>query len=177
MFWSRRARRLGGVATRFTASSHSSSSSNPGSGLNPDPDSSLGSSAGSSAGSSSVSGFTSGPNSTLGSSFGSASAWGSAVPNAPTGTPTLAPRTTEFVRRHLSRENARGLEILGHAIEYLADEYAVDTVRKGWLGNADPRIEAIQILKGLNRAVYFSGTEVQPPLRRILSWLLGERTA
>src|SRR6202789_736970 len=89
----------------------------------------------------------------------------------------LVPPPPQFVRRRLSREDAHGLEILGHAIEYLADEYAVDTMSKGSLGNADPRIEAIQILKGLNRAVYFSGTEVQPPLRRVLSWLLGDRTA
>jgi hypothetical protein len=79
-----------------------------------------------------------------------------------------------YVRRHLTRENARGLEMLGRAIEYLADEYAVDRASKGPLGNADPRVEAIQILKGLNRAVYFSAAEVQPPLLRVRRWLFGE---
>ncbi len=44
---------------------------------------------------------------------------------------------------------------------------------KGPLGNADPRVEAIQILKGLNRAIYYSGTEVQPAFGRIRRWFLG----
>jgi hypothetical protein len=79
----------------------------------------------------------------------------------------LAPPAPASVRRHLSRESARGLEILGHAIEYLADEYAVDPADKGPLGNADPRIEAIQALKALNRAIYFSGAEVQPLWQRL----------
>jgi hypothetical protein len=61
----------------------------------------------------------------------------------------LAPPPVPFVRRALSRESAQGLEILGHAIEYLADEYAVDPADKGPLGNADPRIAAIQTLKSL----------------------------
>jgi hypothetical protein len=77
--------------------------------------------------------------------------------------------------RRLTRENARGLEMLGRAIEYLADEYAADPENKGLLGS-DPRIAAIQILKGLNRAVYFSGEEMHPPLQRIWRWLQGERT-
>ena len=61
------------------------------------------------------------------------------------------------VRRHFTREQGRGLEILGHAIEYLADEYAADDTPKGPLGNADPRVAAIQVLKALNRAIYYSG--------------------
>lgn len=89
---------------------------------------------------------------------------------------TLAPRSPASVRRHLTRESARGLEILGHAIEYLADEYAIDPASKGRLGNADSRIEAIQVLKALNREIYFSGAVAQPPLRRIRRWFLGERT-
>jgi hypothetical protein len=82
-----------------------------------------------------------------------------------------------FVYRRLSHESARGLEILGHAIEYLADEYAVDPADKGPLGNADPRVEAIQTLKALNRAVYFSGAEVQPVWQRIRLWLLRSATS
>ena len=65
-----------------------------------------------------------------------------------------------------------GLEILGHAIEYLADEYAVDPADKGPLGNSDPRIAAIQTLKALNRAIYFSAAKVQPLWQRIRHWLL-----
>ncbi len=76
-----------------------------------------------------------------------------------------------FVRRRLSPEGGRALEILGHAIEYLADEYANDLADKGPLGNADPRVAAIQILKGLNRAIYYSGTEVEPAFGRVKRWL------
>src|ERR1700722_13389702 len=68
-----------------------------------------------------------------------------------------------FVRRRLSQQGGRALEILGHAIEYLADEYANDLTDKGPLGSADPRVAAIQILKELNRAVYYSDTETPPP--------------
>ena len=85
----------------------------------------------------------------------------------------LAPRAVPLVRRQLSRESGRAVEILGHAIEYLADEYAADRADKGPLGSADPRVEAIQLLKGLNRAIYLSGTEVQPPFQRLGQWLLG----
>jgi hypothetical protein len=77
------------------------------------------------------------------------------------------------IRRALSRESGHALEMLGHAIEYLADEYAADVEHAGPLGSADPRIEAIQILKRLNRAVYYSGTELEPPFRRMRRWLTG----
>jgi hypothetical protein len=76
-----------------------------------------------------------------------------------------------FVRRRLSPQSGRALEILGHAIEYLADEYANDLSDKGPLGSADPRVAAIQILKGLNRAIYYSGTEVKPAFGRMKRWL------
>ncbi len=76
-----------------------------------------------------------------------------------------------FVRRRLSPEGGHALEILGHAIEYLADEYANDLADKGPLGSADPRVAAIQVLKGLNRAIYYSGTEVEPAFGRMKRWL------
>jgi hypothetical protein len=85
-----------------------------------------------------------------------------------------------FVRRRLSPEGGRALEILGHAIEYLADEYANDLADKGPLGSADPRVAAIQILKGLNRTIYYSGTQVEPQVQamagRMKRWLMGSRT-
>jgi hypothetical protein len=93
----------------------------------------------------------------------------------PAGPVGLASSAAPFVRRELSRESSRALEILGHAIEYLADEYAVDTADKGPLGSADPRVEAIQVLKALNRAIYYSGAEVQPVLGRWRRWLSGLR--
>jgi hypothetical protein len=91
-----------------------------------------------------------------------------------TGAPVLlVPSKAPSIRRTLSRESGHALEMLGHAIEYLADEYAADVEHTGPLGNADPRVEAIQILKQLNRSVYFSGTELEPPFRRMRRWLTG----
>jgi hypothetical protein len=88
---------------------------------------------------------------------------------------TSSALSRSFVRRLHSPESGRALEILGHAIEYLADEYANDLASKGPLGSADPRVAAIQTLKGLNRAVYYSGTEVQPAFSRMRRWLQDSR--
>jgi hypothetical protein len=87
------------------------------------------------------------------------------------GEPGSLAQPRPFVRRRLSPEGGRALEILGHAIEYLADEYANDLADKGPLGSADPRVAAIQILKGLNRTIYRSGTEVEPAFGRVKRWL------
>lgn len=81
------------------------------------------------------------------------------------------------VRRQLSPTEGRAIEILGHAIEYLADEYCADAQPKGRLGNADPRVEAIQILKALNRSIYYSAAEVQPAFARVRRWVMGSPTA
>jgi hypothetical protein len=81
-----------------------------------------------------------------------------------------------FVRRQLSPDEGRALEILGHAIEYLADEYCADAQPKGRLGNADPRIEAIQTLKALNRSIYYSAAEVEPAFTRMKRWVMGTPT-
>lgn len=83
--------------------------------------------------------------------------------------------TTPPIRRRPTPQSGRALEVLGHAIEYLADEYAVDPGSKGPLGNRDPRIEAIQLLKKLNRQIYLSCEVVQPPLARVRRWFLGIR--
>jgi hypothetical protein len=76
----------------------------------------------------------------------------------------LVPPAAPPVRRRLTPEAGRGLEILGHAIEYLEDEYAAESA-------AYP-LEAIDLLKALNREIYFSCTEVQPPFRRVRQWFL-----
>jgi hypothetical protein len=47
------------------------------------------------------------------------------------------------------------LEALGHAIEYLADEYALHAGRLAAIHAHDPQVEAIQILMAANRAVYY----------------------
>ena len=60
--------------------------------------------------------------------------------------------TAPIRRRHIDRESGRALEILGHAIEYLADEYAF---AGSSLFSGDAQVEAIQMLMAVNRQVYF----------------------
>lgn len=74
-------------------------------------------------------------------------------------------------RRQITPVNGRALEILGHAIEYLADEYALSSLQLGTLDSGDPRVEAVQILILLNREVYFSNPEYEPLRRRLARWL------
>lgn len=62
----------------------------------------------------------------------------------------LAPSVAR--RRRISPRDGRALEILGHAIEYLADEF----VHEGaCLTSGNPQVQAIQLLVALNRQVYF----------------------
>ena len=71
-------------------------------------------------------------------------------------------------RRIINERSGRALEILGHAIEYLADEFVQEAAQ---LSSADPRVEAIQILMALNRKIYFE-CPVKPTLAEHLRALL-----
>ena len=54
-------------------------------------------------------------------------------------------------RRRISAQAGRALEILGHAIDYLADEY----VHEGGSFSAhDGQVEAVQLLMAVNRQIY-----------------------
>jgi hypothetical protein len=75
------------------------------------------------------------------------------------------------VRRQVSPASGRALEILGHAVEYLADEYVLKATQTGTLNPADPRIDAMHILMALNREVYYACPEVETALPRIARWL------
>jgi hypothetical protein len=60
-------------------------------------------------------------------------------------------------RRRITPRAGHALEILGHAIEYLTDEY----VHRG--GDMSPRngqLEAVQLLMARNREVYYECPEV-----------------
>lgn len=60
-------------------------------------------------------------------------------------------------RRRISPQAGRALEILGHAIEYLTDEY----VHSGGAFSARAaEVEAVQLLIGINREIYFDCPEV-----------------
>ena len=60
-------------------------------------------------------------------------------------------------RRRISPEAGRALEILGHAIEYLTDEFIY---AGGSFSAHDGQVEAVQLLMGLNREIYFDCPEV-----------------
>jgi hypothetical protein len=62
-------------------------------------------------------------------------------------------------RRHrrISPEAGHALEILGHAIEYLTDEFVH---AGGSLSAHDAQLEAVQLLMAVNRQIYFDCPEV-----------------
>jgi len=60
-------------------------------------------------------------------------------------------------RRHITPEAGHALVILGHAIEYLADEFVY---QGGSFSAHDSQLEAVQLLMALNRQVYFECPEI-----------------
>jgi hypothetical protein len=60
-------------------------------------------------------------------------------------------------RRRIAPEAGRALEILGHAIEYLSDEFVH---AGGSLSAHDAQVEAVQLLIAANRQIYFACPEV-----------------
>jgi hypothetical protein len=54
-------------------------------------------------------------------------------------------------KRRIDRESGRALEILAHAIEYLADEYVY---HGGQLKGSDSEVQAMQLLMAANRSIY-----------------------
>ncbi len=82
---------------------------------------------------------------------------------------TSAPVIGADRRRRISPEAGHALEILGHAIEYLADEY----VHQGdsFSGN-DAQLKAMQLLMALNRQIYLECPVVPSFAERCRSFLL-----
>jgi hypothetical protein len=60
-------------------------------------------------------------------------------------------------RRRIAPQTGRALEILGHAIEYLSDEF---THAGGSLSAHNAQLEAVQLLMAVNRQIYFACPEV-----------------
>jgi hypothetical protein len=60
-------------------------------------------------------------------------------------------------RRRIEPQAGRALEILGHAIEYLSDEFVH---AGGSLSAHDAQVEAVQLLMAVNRQIYFACPEV-----------------
>lgn len=76
-------------------------------------------------------------------------------------------------RRRISPQAGHALEKLGHAIEYLSDEFML---AGGSLAADNPQVEAVQLLMGINRQIYFACPEV-PSLAERLRGLLHLRAA
>jgi hypothetical protein len=60
-------------------------------------------------------------------------------------------------RRHINPNAGRALEILGHAIEYLTDEFVQD--ERAFTMKSE-QLQAVQTLMALNRQIYFECPEV-----------------
>jgi hypothetical protein len=76
-------------------------------------------------------------------------------------------------RRRISPQAGRALEILGHSIEYLTDEFVH---AGGSLSPHNAQVEAVQLLMAVNRQVYFECPEV-PSLGERWRALVRMRTA
>ncbi len=75
--------------------------------------------------------------------------------------------------RRISPEAGRALEILGHSIEYLSDEFAH---AGGPLSAHNAQVEAVQLLMATNRQIYFACPEA-PTLAERWRALVHLRTA
>ena len=71
-------------------------------------------------------------------------------------------------RRSINPQAGHALEILGHAIEYLTDEF----IHEGGSFSANnSQLQAVQLLMAVNRQIYFECPEVPPLSRRLMSFL------
>ena len=92
---------------------------------------------------------------------------------APVGPATVPATIGRTRRRRISPQAGHALEILGHAIEYLSDEFAH---AGGSLTAHNGQVEAVQLLMEINRQIYFT-CPVVPTLGERCSALLHQRTA
>ena len=89
--------------------------------------------------------------------------------------------SSQRCRRELSLQSARAIEALAHAIEYLHDEFMLESICDSASVAGDisirsaaaSRIAAIDLLKGLNREIYMSCPLVQPLSERF--WLFWKK--
>jgi hypothetical protein len=84
---------------------------------------------------------------------------------------TSAARPQELTfgrRRRIDRKSGQALEILGHAIEYLTDEFVHNG---GFLSSDKGQLEAVQLLMAVNREIYFECPQVPTMGERMLAWI------
>ena len=66
--------------------------------------------------------------------------------------PTATIANAHTGKRRIDPQSGRALEILGHAIEYLTDEFVEEG---GPITAHHTRVQAVQLLMAVNRQVYF----------------------
>jgi hypothetical protein len=93
--------------------------------------------------------------------------------SVPASVPAVSTAHARSIRRRITPQAGYALDKLGHAIEYLTDEY-VQMGGPCYANNA--QLEAVQLLMALNREVYFECPEV-PSLRERCRSLLRLRAA
>jgi hypothetical protein len=71
-------------------------------------------------------------------------------------------------RRRITPQAGRALEILGHAIEYLTDEFVFEG---GSFSANNEQLKAVQLLMALNRQVYYECPELPSLRERLRAWL------
>lgn len=76
-------------------------------------------------------------------------------------------------QRRIAPEAGRALEMLGHAIEYLADEFALECRNRGEsvTPGKHPQVSAIELLMTRNREVYFDCPTAPTLGERLRCWL------
>jgi hypothetical protein len=75
-------------------------------------------------------------------------------------------------RRKISYQEGHALEILGHAIEYLADEYALECRSRNAVNHAKTGpVQAIELLMARSREIYLAGEPVPTFAERVRLWL------
>jgi len=77
------------------------------------------------------------------------------------------------VRRRTTPEAGFALGVLGHAIEYLADEYVHERGILSSIDSPDPRVEALRLLMAANREVYFACLVIPSLYERVVGRLFG----
>ena len=77
------------------------------------------------------------------------------------------------IRRRITPQAGYALEILGHAIEYLADEYVHEAGLLPSIHAGDPRVEAMQLLMAANRQFYYACPVMPSLYQRIRKRLFG----
>ena len=82
--------------------------------------------------------------------------------------PILAMTPAKGCRRKIDPNAGRALEVLGHAIEYLTDEFVFEGA---WSEQQNSRLQAVQLLMAVNRQIYFECPEVPTFGQKVLSIL------